>query len=70
MSSSSSLIELMILSIELQDSYVQDQVRHCVWLSEGLFAYLYVHHAAYHVYVKNKGGLSFPVSFNLVKVQD
>ena len=52
--SSSSPIELMILSIEPQDSYVQDQVRHCVWPSEGLFAYLYVHHAASHVYVKKK----------------
>ena len=39
----------------------------------GLFKYLYVHHAASHVYVKKKekkksGG--WVLSFNLVKVQD
>ena len=45
MSSSSSLIELTILSIEPWDSYVQDQ---------GLFAYFYIHHAASHVYIKKK----------------
>ena len=45
-------IELTILSVEPRDSYVQDQVRHCVWPSEGLFAYLYVHYAASHVHVK------------------
>ena len=41
-------------SVEPHVSHVQDQVRHCVWSSEGLFAYLYVHHAASHVYVKKK----------------
>ena len=57
MSSSNSSTELTILSVEPQDSYVQD--------------HLFVHHAASHVYVEKKGGgLSFPVSFNLVKVQD
>ena len=60
MSSSSSPIELTILRVEPQDSYVQD--------------HLYVHNAASHVYVEKKkkrgGGLSFPVSFNLIKVQD
>ena len=71
MSSSSSPIELTILSIQPQDSHVQDQVRHCIWLSKGLFAYLYVNHAASHVYIQKKaGGGSFPLSFNLVKVQD
>ena len=48
MSSSSSPIELMILTVELWDSYAQDQVRHCVRPSEGLSACLYVHHAASH----------------------
>ena len=52
MSSISSPIELTIVSIEPQDSYVQDQVRRCICPSEGLFAYIYVHHAASHVYVK------------------
>ena len=51
MSSTSSPIELTILSVEPQGSYVQD--------------HLYVHHAASQVYVKKKVGLSFPVSFNL-----
>ena len=69
MSSSSSPIELTILSVERQDSFIQDQVRYCVWPSEGLFAYLYVHHAASHAEEK-KSGDSLPVSFNLVKVQD
>ena len=50
------------------ETYVQDQVRYCVWPSEGLFAYLYIQHAASHVYEKKN--ISFPVSFNLVKVQD
>ncbi len=59
MSSSSSLIELTILSVEPHVSHVQDQVRHCVWLSEGLFAYLYVHIAASHVYIK-KVGVFYP----------
>ena len=60
--SSSFPIELTILSVEPRDSYVQDQVRHCVWPSEGLFAYLYVHHADSHVYVKKNemGGFLFP----------
>ena len=55
-------IELTILSVEPQDSYVQDQVMPCVWSSECLFAYLYVYHAASHVYVRKEkkwGGL-FP----------
>ena len=59
MSSSSSPIELTILSVEPHVSHVQDQVRHYVWPSEGLFAYLYIHHAASHVYVK-KGGAFTP----------
>ena len=65
MSSSSSPIELTILSVEPQDSYVQDQVRHSVWPSEGLFAYLYVQHAASHVYERKRGWLSFYVKFQL-----
>ena len=71
MSSRGSPIELTILSVEPRDSYVQDQVRHCVWPSEGLFAYLYVHHAASYVYIKKKKkrGDPLPLSFNLVKVQ-
>ena len=35
-------------------THVQDKIRLCVWLSKGLFAYLYVHHAASHGYVKKK----------------
>ena len=62
MSSSSSPIELTIRSIKTQDSHVQDQVRHCIWPSKGLFAYLYVHHAASHVYIK-KGGAVFSLKF-------
>ena len=67
-------VVLTILSVEPHVSYAQDQVRHCVWPSHGLFAYLHVHHAASHVYVKKQNkktrGAPFPVSFNLVKVQD
>ena len=59
MSSSSTPIELTILSVEPQDSYVQDQVRHCVWPSEGLFVCFYVYHAASHVYVKKVGAFFF-----------
>ena len=60
MSSSSSPIELIILSVKPQDSHVQDQARHYICPSEGLFAYLYVHHAASHVYViKKKMGFLF-----------
>ena len=33
-------------------THVQDQFRYRVWPSMGLFKYLYVHHAASHVYVK------------------
>ena len=70
MSSSSSPIELMILTVELQDSIAQDQVRHCIRPSEGLSACLYVHHAASRG-IRKKTILShFPLSFNLVKVQD
>ncbi len=69
MSSSSSPIELTILSVKLQDSHVQDKVRRCAYRSKGLFAYLYVHHVASHVYVKKKSVLAFHLSFNLVKVQ-
>ena len=39
----------------------------------GLFNYLYVYHAASHVYVKKKKKKkvgNFDLSFNLVKVQD
>ena len=69
MSSSSSPIELTILSIKSQDSHVQDKIRHCA------FEYLYVHHAASHVYVykkkkEKKKDPSFTLSFNLVKIQD
>ena len=46
-----------ILSVKPQDSHVQDQVRHCVWPSKGLFTYLYVHHAASHVYPKSTTSL-------------
>ena len=70
MSSSSSPIELTILTVEPWDSYAQDQVRHCVRLLEGLSFRLYVHYAASHG-VRKKNILSpFPLSFNLVKVQD
>ena len=69
MSSSSSPVERTILSVEPQDSYVLDQVKDCVWPLEGLFAYLYVHHAASQVYVKS-GGAFLPVRFQLIKVQD
>ena len=69
MNSSSSPIELTILTVEPQDSYVQDLVGHYVWPTEGLFVSLYIHDAASQVHVEKKT-LSFPVSFNLVKVQD
>ena len=42
MSSSISPIEPTILSVEPHVSYAQDQIRHCVWPSEGLFTYLYM----------------------------
>ena len=48
-----------ILTIEPQDSYAQDQVRHCIRLSEDLFACLYVHHAASHGICFKKSYLLF-----------
>ena len=41
-------------------THIQDQVRYWVSPSLGLFKYLYVHHAAPHVYMKKRGGFNFP----------
>ena len=62
MSSSSSPIELTILSVKPQDSHVQEKL--------GIAHSIISRPSCCFPYVREKKGPSFTLSFNLVKVQD